>query len=232
MLKRNSCITRLELKLKLVQGCGLLVPLYEGLCANSTLRKLIIARVGTPQPPECAHVDKVPSTDMDAGSLATMLRTNQSLTLLDIMSSGIVCNASVFEDGLSQNCTLEELHIRVDAAGAEALMAALTPVGDTTSIAGGHLKSLWLGDSSQVSQCFPTANALGCMLASNKSLTALSLNSAPYNKQKWASTILPALESNHSLQQLKVHHCQEVDGGLVFDAILDLLEANTSITKI
>lgn len=135
MLKRNSCITRLELKLKLVQGCGLLVPLYEGLCANSTLRKLIIARVGTPQPPECAHVDKVPSTDMDAGSLATMLRTNQSLTLLDIMSSGIVCNASVFEDGLSQNCTLEELHIRVDAAGAEALMAALTPVGDTTSIA-------------------------------------------------------------------------------------------------
>lgn len=180
--------------------------------------------------------------DADNLNLAAMLRTNQSLTHLDIMRSGIVRGDSMVK-GLSENTALEDLRISVDARGAHTLMTALAKVGDTIIRGCPHLKFLHLGehsygflDSALLSpirfQSFPSAMALGNMLASNATLTELSLGGAPYSHEEWAGIILPALAINHSLQKLDLAKCPRVEGGIVYDALLDLLDSNTSITHI
>lgn len=170
-----------------------------------------------------------------------VLRTNQCLARLNIKHSGIVCNALVVNEGLSENTTLEELCINVDDGGARALMTTLTPDhGTTASGTGPQLKSLTFGHYSPMggnlkggkSVCFPSSQALREMLALNETLTQLHLLNAPYTNQEWASTILPALQSNHCLRELDLCGCQGVDGGLVYDALLVLLNFNTCITHI
>lgn len=84
---------------------------------------------------EDIHPEKLSSDDADS-TLVEMLSTNCTLTGLDILDSDISCTADVFVGaalpqnqssfrGLSQNKTLQNLAISVNADGAEHLMTAL-----------------------------------------------------------------------------------------------------------
>lgn len=57
----------------------------------------------------------------------------------------------------------------------------------------------------------------------------MTLSSAPYSDQEWATTIFPAIAANHTLEKLDVTDCCGVGGGLVYDAVMELLHVNTHI---
>lgn len=235
MLKYNSTITHFELQLAshLPQGGALLAPVWEALVINTTLRTLIIKGISIHQDVVTTDVTSADDDADDADSsevMAAMLRTNRSLRYLDISSSGMVCNASVFYEGLSPNNTLEHLEITVNGAGAQALMTVLAAAGDGTADSP-PLKYLALGNLLG-RQSFPTAVALGNMLASNMTLKELDLCSAPYSELEWAATILPALSSNDSLEKVNFGYCPEINGELVYDCLLELLGYNMHITDI
>lgn len=223
MLQRNSTVTRLQLRSTSQQCALVLMAVCEALHTNTVLQELII---------DCSELSArfAPQAlaDKDAQALAAMLRSNSTLKMLDIGVSGLKCNAMVIQ-GLSRNSTLERLRVVVDSTvAAQDLMTALTPTEQAPG-RGSQLQELDLGHTAQ---CFPTSSALGDMLTSNRTLLSLHLRSAPYTKEEWAKTIIPALANNCCLQELDLEACPGVDAELVHDALLELLKDNKEITSI